>query len=252
MFVIAIVILNGIIINNISDIHMDKVKSDALNLRMYEKIEIADSLSQSVKLAYDLGQVTNGCPNSSRQVNGLFLPAPIKLCWTGLSANNCFRSIENKGVTICLSNRQSLTHNINTQNPHFLNLFTSSAYAFSGKQPETPKAPIPNRNPTSENIDPNSYDYSDELNLRALRTYSKGEYKAIQNLEPVSASGLSPNIAGARVILPTRDTGSNVSSNFIDCRTAHTECFSLSFCTNGTPNCNGKSRITQTFAVRHY
>ncbi len=250
MFVIGIFVLNALILTNVNTSHELKVKSDVLSRQMYEKIEIANAIAPIVKIAYDLGQQQIGCPGTSRQVN--LSQSSFKLCWVGLNANNCFKAEDSGGFNLCISSEQSLTYHPKI---NIMNLIINDAYAFSG-------GPGPGFTPPGGgggaqgpgpegNINRTDFNDLDDLNYTDRRDYSKGNYFAKNNTAPMNAPGLDSNTAGARVLLPT-DLGGLAIRDYVNCQAPHTECFNVSFCANGTSNCSGKDKVTQTFAVRHY
>lgn len=254
MFVIGIFILNALILANVNLSHEQKAKSDSLNREMYEKFEFSLAVAPLVKIAYDLGQVNPNCLAPSREVN--LNPNNFRLCWVGLDANNCFDPGNAGGFSICLANNQSLAGHIKIKNS-IAQVLVSNAYAGSGGPGGGFDPPTPTPPPRDEgDIDRETFNPSGDLDYVETRNYTKGNYIAKTNTAPLPAPGLSNAVAGARVIIPPPPPAVGPAAqnviDFVDCQRAHTECFNVSFCTNGSPNCTAKNKITQTFAVRHY
>ncbi len=254
LFVLGILMLNTLIISNINTTYEAKVKSDVLNREMYEKTELALSIAPVVRIAYDLGQQSAGCPGTSVEIG--LNPNIFKLCWTGLDANRCFSPDQMRGNKICLANAQSLAFINHKVNP--LALIVSKANAFGGVVDEefftpgpAPEPEIAPLNPLEAAVDRSTFNQTGALSYVPMRSYTKGVYVAKPNTTPIVAAGLSQTVPGARVIIPPNFGGNGVT-DFVNCQTNHTECFNVSFCVNGSPNCTGKQKITQTFAVRHY
>jgi hypothetical protein len=219
MFVVAIIILNGIIVSNLTQQLELKTNNIELHRQMYNKVELSDTISSIVKIAYDLGQQTAGCPGLSREIHGL--TSNFKLCWIGLDNNNCFEAKDNRGFLLCISNSQNVSQNKKS----LIEYLIPTAMA--------------------------QYNESGELSYEDIRDYNVGNNLNKTTTSPLNFLGLPNNTAGARVIIPPAQVGANIN-DFVNCQRAHTECFNISFCINGTNTCTSKNKITQTFAIRHY
>lgn len=234
-FVAMILALNGYIISNINDIHLNKVRGSSSYKEMYQKIEIVESLSSTVKLAYDLGQQLTGCPIGSQEIPSIAAVAPVKLCWVNLNSNNCLNSSTSQGQNICISSTQSVV--IDTFRPTFYNfvfsrIFTKSYASTHGGDP--------------------SDDQGNSAGIQPQRVYPMAASYSPPSVDVIGPVLQGQSEAGSNVILPVDSSPTAVSSNFINCSRNHTECFSVTFCLDGGTMCSGHSRMTQTFAVRHY
>ncbi len=250
-FVAMIIALNGFIISSINDIHMKKVQTSSAYKEMYQKIEMVESLSSTVKLAYDLGQQLSGCPVGSRELQNVAAVAPVKLCWVNLDADNCFNSSQTRGRDICISSSQSIVQNFNTPSIHrfAINQMIKTAhasYSSSGSNSGSIGGSNGGNNGGSGNVnDPFSA-------MQPVREYTEAATYIPPVVDAMGTVVMPTTEAGARIELPTDSAPTQVGSNFINCTRSHTECFSVTFCLNGGTGCSGRSRMTQTFAVRHY
>lgn len=181
-------------------------------------VEIQTTLGLQLKKAYDQGRTIGGCPPGTSKISGIG-SAAIPLCWnTALMSGRCFNGVQYKGNRVCLANNQtSLAMNTSFRSLIPL-LFLSTEALANGLR------------------EPSSY----------------GNYNAGLHIENAVPNATGANKATAFVRLPAADPGLLVRSNYINCSRAHTECFTVIYCLNGTGTCSGRNRIAATYGIRHF
>ncbi len=202
-----------------SIVEVESSSSGRNAVRAITKRQIVDhnlqkQIKQAARKAYDFGLEDSGCPANTTEM--VLAGSNFPTCWGSEVSDGCFVGITHLDQAVCFALNQNVVAGNETNT-------STLAYLL-----QIPKAFAALRQPA------------------VWGTINTGLYN--KNPVPQGNGGGS----GATVRLPAANPGNEFATNHINCTAAHTECFTIIYCLNGSQICTGADRLVNTYAIRRY